>query len=198
MATNIILISPEKAGKALDITCDFQEMNLLPRISCHTLPAKTPGRVLWQETKIIDALASRALTAVGRRLASREQSEIATDRCRQGQVGCSPPPAFGERYHGVTFLRREMSILRIRLPQRLQHYHAGDKQKLSVAPKVALSLITRFSLTEQSSWHADRPAARLSCCQESESACQGVTKNALPSGGGGGNIPAISAPPPCS
>lgn len=30
MATNVGVISPEKAGKALNIKCDFQEMNLLP------------------------------------------------------------------------------------------------------------------------------------------------------------------------
>lgn len=34
-------------------------------------------------------------------------------------------------------------------PQRLQDDHAGDKLKLTMAPKVALSLITSFSLMEK-------------------------------------------------
>lgn len=61
---------------------------------------------------------------------------------------------------------------------------------LNMVPKVALSLTTSFSQLQKkkSSRHTSCPAAHLNLCQTNESALQGVTKNALPLGGGSGNV----------
>lgn len=112
MAANVVVISLKKARKALNITCDFQERNLLPQILCPTLPAETPGQVLQQEMKVIDELVSPSPSCCRQTFGKGAGSGAKQLLAGMGRGGgdSGPLPFFGEGYHGVTLRRREISI----------------------------------------------------------------------------------------